>query len=505
MSDHKAFASLSSGLLARKGDARPAMRRQSFGEMGQGLDDLGWNDMGEETPAPSEESSDTAPRPGFVQGRYDDGDDNDKGVLAALGPLAGLSAAKAVQDHIQSESQQANSVREQQADIMKHFAVSDDEAWCDGEDYIDETAEEWDPEAEDAGGNAFNEHKGIDKDYSAHKDMADLDPMQLAEPTESPAGYVPFAEQEDGAEADHDAPQPEAVEEAPVVDEAFAHTDDQPVEEEITDGSVEAADEVTQVDTFEEYEEAALAAETDKAAADPVEDVTADAPGDEPVAHESTLYDLEFVGDIAEDEDAVAEHGAIIEEPVDEADDKVPFDLPEAAEAEEEPLELTDTVEEEDDALELTDAVEVEEETFDLNDAIDEGQQDDETLATEAEEEDELVLDAPLDAQTEVVDPFSAAEEPVEHVAETPAREPAVDISKVVPLAAPMRPRRPRAAAGSKGKAAFTLRLDKERHLKLRLASALTGQSSQKLLIEALDRMLADMPELDTISNKEVG
>ena len=113
MSEHKAFASLSSGLLARKGDARPAMRRQSFGEMGQGLDDLGWNDMGEEAPAES-----TTPQPGFVQGaRYDDGDDNDKGVLAALGPLAGLSAAKAVQDHIQSESQQANSVREQQADL----------------------------------------------------------------------------------------------------------------------------------------------------------------------------------------------------------------------------------------------------------------------------------------------------------------------------------------------------------------------------------------------------
>jgi hypothetical protein len=45
MRDNKAFASLSSGLLARKGQARPAMRPQGFG-LSTGLDDLGWNDMG---------------------------------------------------------------------------------------------------------------------------------------------------------------------------------------------------------------------------------------------------------------------------------------------------------------------------------------------------------------------------------------------------------------------------------------------------------------------------
>ena len=45
----KPLGSLSSGLLARKGQARPAMRSQGFGGFGdlsQGLDDLGWNDMG---------------------------------------------------------------------------------------------------------------------------------------------------------------------------------------------------------------------------------------------------------------------------------------------------------------------------------------------------------------------------------------------------------------------------------------------------------------------------
>ena len=49
----KAFASLSSGLLARKGAARPAMRPQGFGPIGgAGLEDLGWNDMGFEPPKP---------------------------------------------------------------------------------------------------------------------------------------------------------------------------------------------------------------------------------------------------------------------------------------------------------------------------------------------------------------------------------------------------------------------------------------------------------------------
>jgi hypothetical protein len=47
MVEARSFASLSSGLLARKGAAKPAMRPQAFGHIGASLDDLGWNDMGE--------------------------------------------------------------------------------------------------------------------------------------------------------------------------------------------------------------------------------------------------------------------------------------------------------------------------------------------------------------------------------------------------------------------------------------------------------------------------
>lgn len=52
MGEPKPFASLTSGLLARKGDARPAMRRQYIGGVSGNLavshEDLGWNDMGED-------------------------------------------------------------------------------------------------------------------------------------------------------------------------------------------------------------------------------------------------------------------------------------------------------------------------------------------------------------------------------------------------------------------------------------------------------------------------
>jgi hypothetical protein len=47
VSEPKPFASLSSGLLARKGAARPAMKPQGFGQMGgANLEDLGAAEAG---------------------------------------------------------------------------------------------------------------------------------------------------------------------------------------------------------------------------------------------------------------------------------------------------------------------------------------------------------------------------------------------------------------------------------------------------------------------------
>ncbi len=53
---------------------------------------------------------------------------------------------------------------------------------------------------------------------------------------------------------------------------------------------------------------------------------------------------------------------------------------------------------------------------------------------------------------------------------------------------------------GCRARAAFTLRLDSQRHLKLRLASAVTHRSAQQLLTEALDRMLESMPEAEKLA-----
>lgn len=74
-------------------------------------------------------------------------------------------------------------------------------------------------------------------------------------------------------------------------------------------------------------------------------------------------------------------------------------------------------------------------------------------------------------------------------LAPTPMRAPA----EIVKL-----PKRQPVAAGRK--AAFTLRLDAERHLKLRLACAVTGRSAQQLVAGALDEFLATVPEIDALA-----
>ncbi|MGX7952815.1 hypothetical protein ACWPM1_09640 [Tsuneonella sp. HG249] len=59
----------------------------------------------------------------------------------------------------------------------------------------------------------------------------------------------------------------------------------------------------------------------------------------------------------------------------------------------------------------------------------------------------------------------------------------------------------PSAKARVKGdRAAFTLRLDADRHLKLRLACTVHDMSAQALVTQALDALLGDMPELDVLA-----
>lgn len=53
-------------------------------------------------------------------------------------------------------------------------------------------------------------------------------------------------------------------------------------------------------------------------------------------------------------------------------------------------------------------------------------------------------------------------------------------------------------------KAAFTLRLDNYRHLRLRLACTLEDRSAQAVVIEALDRYLADLPGLEDLARRAI-
>lgn len=51
-------------------------------------------------------------------------------------------------------------------------------------------------------------------------------------------------------------------------------------------------------------------------------------------------------------------------------------------------------------------------------------------------------------------------------------------------------------------KSAFTLRLDEDRHLRLRLASAVSRQSAQRLVTEALDRFLEGLSDFDELTGQ---
>ncbi|MDZ7587839.1 MAG: hypothetical protein U5J78_01265 [Parasphingorhabdus sp.] len=53
-----------------------------------------------------------------------------------------------------------------------------------------------------------------------------------------------------------------------------------------------------------------------------------------------------------------------------------------------------------------------------------------------------------------------------------------------------------------KAKSAFTLRLNAHRHLRLRLASAVQGQSAQCIVTDALDQYLQNIPEIEALATR---
>lgn len=57
-----------------------------------------------------------------------------------------------------------------------------------------------------------------------------------------------------------------------------------------------------------------------------------------------------------------------------------------------------------------------------------------------------------------------------------------------------------RSALADGRRAAFTLRVDADRHLKLRLACTIRGRSAQQLVTEALDALLDSLPEVSDLA-----
>ncbi|MEG3147749.1 hypothetical protein U1839_24125 [Sphingomonas sp. RT2P30] len=100
-----------------------------------------------------------------------------------------------------------------------------------------------------------------------------------------------------------------------------------------------------------------------------------------------------------------------------------------------------------------------------------------------------------VEEQEEALAPRPA---PVSEAAPAPAPAP-VDVVRSVSVATATRLDRETAAKTKHGKAAFTLRLDHDRHLRLRIASALCHRSAQNLVTEALDAFLHSLPEVGAL------
>jgi len=125
-------------------------------------------------------------------------------------------------------------------------------------------------------------------------------------------------------------------------------------------------------------------------------------------------------------------------------------------------------------------------------------------VRAEAEAEPEVAEPEVIAQQRAIAESFGAEQAEEEQadshvIEEAPPPAPAQVRAPAQIVALPKR----RAAAVVQGrKAAFTLRLDAERHLRLRLATAVTGRSAQQLVLGALDELLATLPEIEALAER---
>lgn len=105
--------------------------------------------------------------------------------------------------------------------------------------------------------------------------------------------------------------------------------------------------------------------------------------------------------------------------------------------------------------------------------------------------------------QAEIAREFAPEPATVVTFVETPTETEAADgttehASALAPAVIPVS--RARGLATGKAKAAFTLRLDADRHLRLRLACAVSRRSAQQIVTQALDAFLAQRPDIDALT-----
>ena len=110
----------------------------------------------------------------------------------------------------------------------------------------------------------------------------------------------------------------------------------------------------------------------------------------------------------------------------------------------------------------------------------------------------------PVVAQQRAIAESFDEDEEVQEAAEPaePAAEPEAPVAPRAKAEVVALPKRPVPAVASGRKAAFTLRLDAERHLRLRLACAVTGRSAQQIVCGALDSLLEAIPEVEALAER---
>jgi predicted DNA-binding protein len=115
--------------------------------------------------------------------------------------------------------------------------------------------------------------------------------------------------------------------------------------------------------------------------------------------------------------------------------------------------------------------------------------------------DEQLGAPAPQSEVEPEIDDEAAEPEPVQLILARPMkREPVLKHAPAVSEGTLARVARE--VSTKKAKAAFTLRLDHQRHLRLRLASAVTGRSAQHLVTEALDQFLESLEGIDALASQ---